>query len=89
MSNEPLPNNLTLVAGSPYLFKVSGLGSDKRHVAVVSSSPLVTVVAVSTNDRNIEQTLRLEPAAIVWSTSQGNADGLSGQQANTKRRRHR
>jgi hypothetical protein len=65
MNNKPLPNQLTLVAGSPYAFKVSGLGPDKRHVVLMSSSPMVKVVVVNANDRNVEQTLRMEPAASV------------------------
>jgi hypothetical protein len=65
MSNQVLPLNLTLVAGSSYPLKISGLGTDKRHVVLVSSTPLIKVVVVNANDRNVEQTLRLEPAASV------------------------
>jgi len=65
MNNKPLPNQLTLVAGSPYSFKVSGLGPDKRHVVLMSSSPMVKVVVLNANDRNVEQTLRMEPVATV------------------------
>jgi hypothetical protein len=64
MNNRALPNNLTLIAGSPFPLKISGLGSDKRHVVLKSSSPLVKIVVVSANDRNLEQTLRLEPASV-------------------------
>jgi hypothetical protein len=60
MSNQPLPINLTLIAGSPYPLKISGLGSDKRHVVLMCSSSVVSVV-VNANERNVKQTLRLEP----------------------------
>lgn len=70
MNNKPLPNQLTLVAGSPFPFKVSGLGPDKRHVVLNSSSPMVKIVVVNANDRNREQTLRMEPAATVPASTQ-------------------
>ena len=70
MNNKPLPNQLTLVAGSPFSFKVSGLGPDKRHVVLMSSSPMVKIVVLNANDRNVEQTLRMEPAATVPAPTQ-------------------
>jgi hypothetical protein len=55
-----MPNNLLLIAGSSYHFKVSGLGSDKRHIIVESSSPFVKVTVIKANDKFQEQTLLLE-----------------------------
>jgi hypothetical protein len=70
MNNKPLPNQLTLVAGSAFAFKVSGLGPDRRHVVLSSSSPMIKVVVLNANDRNVEQTLRMEPAATVAASMQ-------------------
>ena len=61
MNNKPLPLNLLLVAGSPYPFKVSGLGSDKKHVVLMASKPQIIVEVVKAEDKNSEQTLLLKP----------------------------
>ncbi len=68
MNRAPLPRNLTLVAGNAFPFKVSGLGSDHRHVVVKSSSSSVKVVVVSANPHNREQTLRLDIQSVVRSS---------------------
>jgi hypothetical protein len=70
MTNDPVPSNLTLIAGSTYPFKVSGFGPDKKHVLIKCSSPTVKVVVVQANERNIEQTLRLEFQACISTKTQ-------------------
>ncbi|MGF6305641.1 hypothetical protein [Paraburkholderia sp. WC7.3d] len=65
MNRAPLPRNLTLVAGNAFPFKVSGFGSDHRHVVVKSSSSCVKVVVVSANPHNREQTLRLDARSVI------------------------
>jgi hypothetical protein len=64
MNNRALPNSLTLIGGSPFPLKVSGLGSDKHHVVLKSSSPVVKVVVLNAKDSNLEQTLRLKPDSV-------------------------
>ena len=68
MSNRLLPHHLTLIAGSPYPLKISGLGTDKRHVLLRCSCSVVDVVVLASNPRNFEQTLRLEPARVTTVT---------------------
>jgi len=71
MNQTPLSRNLTLVAGNTFPFKVSGLGSDKKHVVVKASPSSVKVVVVSANPHNREQTLRLDTHPIVRATERG------------------
>ena len=68
MNRTPLSHNLTLVAGNTFPFKVSGFGSDKKHVVVKTSSSSVKVVVVSANPHNREQTLRLDAHPLVRAT---------------------
>ena len=65
MTNTPLPNELLLIGGSSYPFKISGFGSDKKPVIVKCNSPVVTVTVLNGKPNSIEQTLKLAVAGIV------------------------
>lgn len=69
MSNIPLSTELLLIGDSSFPFKISGFGSDKKHVIVKCSSPVVTVTVLNANPNKIEQTLKLEVAGIVAAES--------------------
>lgn len=69
MTNTPLPSELLLIGGSGYPFKISGFGSDKKHVIIKCNSPLVTVTVLNARPNNSEQKLKLEVAGIVVAKS--------------------
>lgn len=51
---------ITLFPGNRLSFKVSGLGPNKKHLVLKSTDSALNVVALRVNDRNIEQSLRLD-----------------------------
>lgn len=51
---------ITLFPGNRLSFKVSGLGPNKKHLILKSTDSALNVVALRVNDRNIEQSLRLD-----------------------------
>ena len=65
MTNTPLPNELLLIGGSSYPFKISGFGSDKKHVIIKCNSRMVTVTVLNAKPNSIEQTLKLEVTGII------------------------
>lgn len=62
-NGTPLPQQITLFEGNSLNFKISGLASNKQHVILQSSDPVLKVVPVRVNHGNIEQNLRLEVGA--------------------------
>jgi len=60
MDGSSLPARMTLIGGNTLWFKVSGLGPDRKHLRIASSSPAARVSVVSARDSNVEQKLKLD-----------------------------
>lgn len=84
MTNEPLQSPLTLVAGSEFRFKISGLGPDRRHVRLVSDSLDVQAVVLKADDGNSEQTLKL---VVGQRVSPGQTVGINAYRASNSSER--
>ncbi|WP_454723653.1 MULTISPECIES: hypothetical protein [Cupriavidus] len=68
MDGSSLPARMTLIGGNTLWFKVSGLGPDRKHLRIASSSPVARVSVVSARDGNLEQKLRLDIGEVRTAT---------------------
>jgi hypothetical protein len=84
MNNDSVPSNLTLIAGNTYPFKVSGFGTDKKHIIIKSSSPAVKIIVIKADSNNLEQSLRLEIQTEILNRSQAKLIAYLASQPNQK-----
>lgn len=64
MDGTLISGRLTMVGGTVLPIKVSGLGPDRKHLQIKSTSPTVSVIVVSAASNNIEQRLQLKAQAV-------------------------